>query len=93
MESHDQIAADESHCLREARAGLEDAGCDATLVLPDAERLFEIRRERPEWDVHKTGQTALLLDASSFCQFAVSFAGSCMDGCSPVTTVRQGGLV
>ncbi len=49
------IVAEQRHLdnrsLREARAALQGAGCEVTLIVPGADQLFEIPRERPEWDV------------------------------------------
>lgn len=39
-----------NRALREAREALEAAGCDAPLVVPDENRLFDIPSEAPPWD-------------------------------------------
>ena len=40
----------ENRALREARSTLEDAGCKVPLVVPGADRLFDIPDEAPPWD-------------------------------------------
>jgi glutathione synthase/RimK-type ligase-like ATP-grasp enzyme len=40
----------ENPALREARSALEAAGCSVPLVVPDADRLFDIPAEAPAWD-------------------------------------------
>ena len=40
----------ENRSLREARSALEDAGCEVPLVVPGADRLFDIPDEAPPWD-------------------------------------------
>lgn len=40
----------DNRSLRETRTALANAGCEVVLVVPGADRLFEIPRERPDWD-------------------------------------------